>query len=347
MVLLYTLLLLFYSFYAPGYSQNTMTQQTTHVKDQSGFTLDEDPFMQAAQEHDLINFFLRPVNFTPDGLTSYFKYTYNHSQYAEHLSYNLAHMIQFLEYGEKHNQDTGFALSVIKLFMQKIKASPFIDGKSFLITIPHLTDVLKFYTKKKDATFLDGMKSKLKEHMTNIFSKYFSYFQSNPDAFMDALSKQIAHQTNEFFTQQHVDAAHLKKDVLRFFELCINKLILPADNILESWKKVKDIANAFHESLKANIFTGETAFDDISWSLIHRFCYILQLTHKSITQEEYNQIMQEIRTIPCTLLQTEEQEKILQTKKEYLLQQLNNYKHLAHPREKKDYKLEKIMSSLQ
>ena len=254
-------------------------------------------------------------------------------------------MIQFLEYGEQNDQDTGFALSVIKLFMQKIKGSPFIDGHSFLITIPHLTNVLQLYVKKKEASFLGDMKTKLKEHMTNIFSKYFSYFQSKPEAFMDALSKQIAHQTNDFYTQQHVDVAHLKKDILRFFELCINKLILPADDILESWEKVNQIADELHVSLQANIFTGETAFDDICWSLVHRFCYILNLNYRQVPQYTYNKLLQKLRTESCKLLQTEEQEKVLQTKRSFLIAKVEQYKKRAYPPKKQEDKLGKIMSS--
>lgn len=327
-------------------SENTMAQQQKDVKVAPSFEFNENGFILSSQESDLINFFLRPIAFTPEGLSSYFQNVYNHPSYAEHLPYNFAHMIQFLEYGEQNDQDASFALSVIKLFTQKVKACPFIDATSFIVTIPHLTNMLTPYIQKKEASFLGDMKTKLKNHMTNIFSKYFSFFQSNPDAFMDALSKQIAQQTNHLHTQQHVDVAYLKKDFLRFFELCINKLILPADDMLESWSKIKEIADAFHENMKTKCFTGITAYDDICWSLIHRFCYILNLSYKTVPKETYNKMMQEICTQQIKLLKTEEQEKFIQTKKEFLLQKLDYYKHRAYPRKKKAHKLEQIMKTL-
>lgn len=323
-----------------------MAQQPEEVKNDFSLNLESEEFVLSSQEADLINFFLRPVAFTPEGLSSYFQNVYNHPSYAEHLPYNFSHMIQFLEYGEQNNQDASFALSVIKLFTQKVKACPFIDATSFVVSIPHLTKMLTPYVQKKDASFLGEMQTKLKTHMTNIFSKYFSFFQSNPDSFMDALAKQIAQQTNHLHTQQHVDVAYLKKDFLRFFELCINKLILPADDMLESWNKINEIADAFHESMKTESFTGVTAYDDLCWSLIHRFCYILKLSHKTVPKDLYNKIMQEIRNKSFNLLKTEEQEKFIQTKKAFLLENIDRYKHLAYPRKKQASKLERIMQGL-
>jgi hypothetical protein len=333
----------------PYYHQNTIAHQAKDVKkahNNFNFTIESTEFDIASQKNDLINFFLRPITFTPDGLASYFENVYNHPGYAEHLAYNISHMVQFLEYGEQNNQDAAFAISVIKLFTQKIKAAAFIDATNFIITIPHLTKILQPYAQKKAASFLGEMQSKLKNHMTNIFSKYFSFFQSDADAFMDALAKQIAQQTNHLHTQQHVDVAYLKKDFLRFFEICINKLILPADDMLESWHTINQIADAFYLSMNTECFTGISAYDDLAWSLIHRFCYILNLSYRTISQEMYNKIMQEIQNKELHLLKTEEQEKFILTKRGFLLQTLDRYKHLAHPRAKKTNSLETIMDSL-
>jgi len=323
------------------------TQQITHVKKNSSQSASSiNNFLAADQEADLVTFFLRPITFTSAGLKSYFEHVYNHPKYADYLQYNLAHMIQFLEYGLEHQQDTGFALSVIKLFTQKIKACPFVDGTNFTVFVPHLANTLQPYLDKKEAGFLEDIGSKLKLHMTNVFSKYFSYFKSNPDAFMDALSKQIAQQTNQLQTEQHVDIAYLQKDLLRFFELCINKLILPADDISACWKDINATADAFHAILKNNVLTGLTAFDDLSWSLVHRFCYILQLSYKTISQDTYNKIMGDIRNQSYKLLETAEQEEFIQTKRGYLLQQLDYYKHLAYPKTKQQDSLKEIMRLL-
>lgn len=341
-----------FCFYAPINAETTtlpdkVTQQQEHVKEAPALSLKMDELNFASQKEDVTTFFLRPITFNADGLSSYFQYIYNHPKYAEHLSYNLAHMIQFLEYGEQHDQDASFALSVIKLFTQKIKAAPFVDGHSFEFMISHIAKGLQPYMVKKESSFIGEVQSKLKLHMTNIFSKYFSYFQSSPDAFMDALAKQIAQQTNQLQTQQHVDIAHVQKDILRFFEVCINKLILPADDIVESWNKVNEIANRFYDTLQLKIFTGETACDDICWSLIHRFCFILKLSHKSIPKDVYNQIMRDIRTKSFKLFYTEEQEKFIQSKKNFLLQELGRYKRLAYPKKHKKDKLQTIMRSLE
>ena len=350
MFLLYSFLLCSLCFATQIYSDTPRledTQQTAHVKKNSSQTFQTNNFLVLDQEADLVAFFLKPISFTSDGLKMYFEHVYNHPKYSEYLQYNLAHMVQFLEYGIQHKQDASFALSVIKLFTQKIKACPFVDGETFTTSIPHLAKTLKPYIEKKEATFIEDLSSKLKLHMTNVFSKYFSYFKSNPDAFMDALSKQIAQQTNQLHTEQHVDIAYVQKDMLRFFELCINKLILPAENIIECWTEINKIADAFYEILDENILTGPTALDDLGWSLVHRFCYILQLTHKTISKEQYNTIMADVRNKTYKLFQTAEQEEYIQTKKAFLLQQLDYYKHLAYPKTQKRDSLQEVVRLLQ
>ena len=61
------------------------------------------------KEVDLINFFCKPIEFTPDGISYYFKYVYNHPEYVHYLPYSFSHMIQFLEYGTKSGQSEVFA----------------------------------------------------------------------------------------------------------------------------------------------------------------------------------------------------------------------------------------------
>jgi len=274
---------------------------------------------------DLFPYFLRPISFTQSGIADYFTHTYNHEKYTEYLPYNLSHMAQFLEYGHEQKQTEQYAQSIIKLFLQKIKGCDFINSYSLLTTMPRLCDALVPYVQKKEASFLQELQTSLKIRFSNIFSTYNSYFQKNPDAFLDALSEQIAKKTNEVQTKQHIDVAHVKKDVLRFLEICMNKLIWSPEDGYDAWVSVNELADRSHLFLEKELITDIDALDDIHWSLIHRFCYFLDIAQTEISQESFIQMVNDIHTQDLILLKIEEQEDFITNKKDFLLKKIKNY----------------------
>lgn len=278
-----------------------------------------------AQNVDLFPYFLRPISFTQSGITDYFTNTYNHEKYTEYLPYNFSHMIQFLEYGQEQQQTELYAQSIIKLFMQKIKGCDFINSYSLLTAMPRLCDALVPYIQKKEASFLQELQTSLKIRFSNIFSTYNSYFQKSPDAFLDALSEQIAKKTNEVQTKQHIDIEHVKKDILRFLEICANKLIWSPKEGYDAWVSINELADRSHLFLEKNLITDVDALDDIHWSLIHRFCYFLDIAQTDIKQETFIQMVNDIHTQDLILLKIEEQENFITTKKEFLLKKIKNY----------------------
>ena len=146
-------------------------------------------------DSDLLPYFLKPISFTQQGIAHYFTYTYNHEKYTDYLPYNFSHMIQFLEFGQEQKQDERYAKSIIKLFLQKIKGCDFVNSYSLLTAMPKLCDALTPYVQKKEASFLQELQQSLKNRFSTIFSTYNAYFQKSPDAFLDALSEQIAKKT--------------------------------------------------------------------------------------------------------------------------------------------------------
>ncbi len=290
------------------------------------------------QNLDLFHYFMRDVNFSKDGITHYFKYIYNHEKYTEYLPYNFSHMIQFLEFGQSNNQSEAYAKSILKLFLQKIKGCDFINSYSMITAMPKLADALSPYMVKKEANFLEELQKSLKARFSNIFSTYFSYFQKNPDAFLEALSEQIAKKTNEVQTQQHVDVEQIRKDILRFLETCIGKLVWAPQDGYEAWIAINELATQSEQFLDKKLLSDVDAFDDICWSLIHRFCYFIDISAEDISQETFIQIINDIHNEKLILFEIEEQENIMTSKKDYLLKKIKNYCPYVYPTATKEYK---------
>ena len=288
---------------------------------------------------DLFSYFLRPIDFSKEGIAHYFKYTYNHDTYTEYLPYNFSHMIQFLEFGQTHDQNEAYAKSIIKLFLQKIKGCDFVSSYSLITSMPKLADSLAPYIEKKEAGFLEELQKNLKVRFSKIFSTYYSYFQKNPDAFLEALSEQIAKKTNEVQTQQHIDVEQIRKDVLRFLETCISKLVWDPTDAYDAWIAINEIATQTEQFLDKKLLSDVDAFDDICWSLIHRFCYFIDVSSENISQEIFIQIINDIHTEKLILFEVEEQEDLIVHKKDFVLNKIKNYFPYVYPAPNKEYKV--------
>lgn len=276
-------------------------------------------------EEDTISYFLRPIQFTQEGLAHYFKYTYNHESYTDFLPYNFSHMLQFLQFGQTHDQSEQFAKSVIKLFMQKVKACSYINAYSFLETLAPFASCMQPYFSKKEDSFLEKLTFRLKEKFVDVFSQYFTYFKKNPDAFLEALSQQIAHTSINQQTQHHIDLEQLKKDVLRFLEICINKIVWSPEDGYNAWLCMNHIADQAYMFLDKKIITDIDAYDDICWSLVHRFCYFMHLFHKQLPQTFFYAVLHDITTKKLLVFEVEEQEELMTTKKDFLINSLKKY----------------------
>ena len=301
-----------------------------------------DMTVQSKQEADLINFFYKPIGFDPDGINYYFKYVYNHPEYVHYLPYNFSHMIQFLEYGTRTEQTEAFAASIIKLFMQKMKATPYIDAESFTEFLPRFAQAIKPYLEKREASFLQDMQNVLKDRLTNIFAKYFSYFQQNPDGFMSSLAEQIAKQTNQHYTAQHVEVEQLKKDILRFIELCANKLVWSGKDDLHSWYVCNKLAYEAHQCLEQSVLPNQDALDDVCWSLIHRFCYFIELAGDNFDSGFYEHVLHDLKTKPLILTALAEQEDLMTTKREHLVTRLQASQKVAKPKAQRTTSLQNM-----
>lgn len=280
-------------------------------------------------EVDMVNYFCKPIDFTPDGIAYYFKYVYNHPEYVYHLPYNLSHMIQFLKYGVESGQNEAFAASVIKMFLQKMKAAPYVEAESFAAFMPEFVKAMKPYLEKKEAKFLEDMQITLKNKLSEMFARYFNVFQKNPDEFMNSLAGQIVKQSNQSATQQHVETEQLKKDVVRFFEICTNKLIWSEKEDIQSWYNCNRLAHECQICLENGIICDTNALDDMCWSIIHRFCYFVDLSKESLSKDFYTQILDDLQTKPLLLVALEEQEDLMTKKREHMICKIKNCRDVS------------------
>ena len=278
---------------------------------------------EKSPEQELCMLFLQPIQFTSQGIEYYFTHIYNHQQYPEHLALHMQAMLEFLEYGKKQEQDTLFAQSIVKLFLQKIKACPCINAYAFTEHLEKMQPSLTYFLEKKESSFWTTLQKSLKETLTHAFSLNFSAFKQEPDTFLTDLATQLAKQTDTNQTQTHVHTEQVRKDLLRFIELCCNKLVWSPDDGYDAWLNVNALAHICYQYYKLHLISDIESFDDICWSLIHRFCYFLTLAQDDISENVLTQIIDDVQKKELALLMVEEQEDFILSKKQWLLERLN------------------------
>jgi len=183
------------------------------------------------------------------------------------------------------------------------------------------------------------LQQNLKNRFSHIFTNYLSFFQKNPDAFLDALAEQIAKKTNEVQTQHHVDIESIRKDILRFLETCINKLIWSPGDAYDAWHSINELATQCEYFFGKKLLSDVDAFDDLCWSLIHRFCYFIDIAAPDISQDVFIQIINDIHTQKYILFAIEEQESVMMSKKDFLVRKIKNYCPYVYPATQKEYKI--------
>jgi len=210
------------------------------------------------------------------------------------LPYDFSSMIFLLNEGgylkdEKHT----YFRSVMKMYTNFIKQTPFIDAQHFLlilkelstILISHVTEnqlgILKFQTTQYQNTLYTKLLSS--------FSGQYDVFKNTPQEFLQDLSNTITEDITK--TVAYLD---FEQQYVRFLETAYSKLLWDPQNIKESWSSVQEIARLMHDQSEKKIMNDSNNIDDMMWSLVTRYGYFLEMFSEEISAATLKKIKTEI-----------------------------------------------------
>ncbi len=266
--------------------------------------------------------FYAPLDVSPEGIRDFLQSVYNRQEYIEILPNNLSHFIQFLQHGKKTHQTRGFAKSVIKLFSNKLKAVQYINAYAFSLTLAELPNLLEEHFSHKRTTALDTYKETINSILYSTFLSKYDFFKKNPKDFFDSLSLEILNTIENDLPIIHEDIScdELRQTLVRFLEISLGKLIWNPSEHEKIWDNFKTISRQFEQLMEHNIINDANDIDDLYWSLIHRFCFFLEVAAPELPVEFYEAIKNDLATQQLLLLELEEQEELIETKGNYLMQ---------------------------
>lgn len=310
-ILNYISLFLFFAHHATAIDQDT---SITHGMQQFKQVSIKDPFEL---------FWQQPL-YNKLSIKSFLENVYNNNAYAQRfLAFNFSHMHTLLTYAQENEKPKAYVVSVLKLFTQKLKSATYINAYAFselLILLPELLKPLAL----SDLSHKEVIKRAVKDRLYTFFLQEFNELKESPEDTLNKLSNNlydIAH-TQSSYSSDDIALTELQQSIGKFLEVTLGKLIWCATDQQEVWKSVKDISYNLELLLVNNSIANVETLDELYWTLIHRFCYFLNVAGNQLKQECYHTIQEDLTHKRFTLWASPEREAYITSKEDHFKQAL-------------------------
>jgi hypothetical protein len=266
----------------------------------------------------------------------YIKKDYNKRNYANIISQDGTHIVDFLELGNELNLDAATTYVFLRLIYNKTKACELVDDTVILQILSRSPELLCRFFDQDNCSRKKQNTKYIKQHVEDVlltkFTDHLDSFYRSPDAFLSTISKDIAKKfkqeiaaINKKHEEKSVQAEtieRLRQTIIKFFELATSKAIWNIQEPEGIWNSFLSLANGFQQ-LGANMIVNHMDdLDDLLWSLVHRFCYFLDLAGTSLPVAFFEEIEQDLEQKVVFFLETKEQDDGIKSKKETLLEGL-------------------------
>lgn len=284
------------------------------------------PVVPVSLETTMLTYFAQPVSLTPTGIKKFLSQTYNHHDYAlEFLPNNFSHFLQFLRKGKDTHQKRAYVQSVFRLFGNKLKSTSYINAYAFssvLQELPHL--LADYFIEIKATKNTAALQTHVNEMLYSRFLSQFQSFKNNPVEFLDTLSQDIVsaiEQQEPSTPNDPVSIEELRKTMLIFLEVALNKLIWNPKDEDETWRSVKNVADELSILFEHNIIVDQEDLNDLFRTLIERYCTFIDIAGTELSPDFFDRIKKDIDSQSLLLLDLEEEEEV-ESKCERLLRSL-------------------------
>ena len=239
------------------------------------------------------------------GIKSFLTEVFNDSRYAAHiLPNNFFHFIELLDYGSKNNKPYSYMLSIVRLFTNKLKACRYVNGYEYYTMLIQLNPIVERYFNPKRK--FDSPRDLIFHMIYPALEGRWTEFINEPKAFL----RDLSHQMN--------DALELRKALMLFFEVSLNKLVWSPEDQVDTWNCVKSIATELGALQPHSVIVDTDDLNNLYITLLERYCLFMELTGMQLSDSVYDAITQDINIHNLPWLELEEQDALLETKAQRL-----------------------------
>lgn len=272
-----------------------------------------------------------PIIFSKGGLTKYLQNIFNRPEYAQDIvPHDLSHFVQCLDYVQNRFQKRIHGRHVIRIFTHKLRAAPYLNDKAFLTMLDEVFPIMRRYLDGAEQKVATTMKQSINKILYDTFLAQFSEFKASPQSFFDALADDITatlYDTQTLLLDISLD--ELRQVFSRFLELGLSKLVWHAQEGTKTWKVAKDICDRFVRMSDAKMFDSDELYE-LHDSLFERYCYFLDIVNFNMPNSFFSDLRRTIAHETTPLLDDEELELCLETRRQRFARLLNEYEFKLH-----------------
>ena len=274
----------------------------------------------------------------------FIKEVYNENEYIDVISQNAEHIVQFLELATEFSLDIDNVYVCMRLFYNKIKGCEAIDDSMLNHVMPHFKRHLsRFFKNTNDDKIIFNVEF-LKKNIDNIiinsitnglpeFKKEENQINPITKNLFTLIENEALRTTNEI--TKYEQRTRLRGLIIKFFEVVLQKIIWNPRSPEGIWTSFLSIAHNLQLFGRHEIIDHMDDLDDLLWSLIHRFCFFIDLVGVTLPLNFYQEVESDILNKVVFFLETPEQDYDIKTKKEVLAMSLFRSKTKALALEQK------------
>jgi hypothetical protein len=270
---------------------------------------------------------------TTTGFTNFLKNSFNRPEYAQaFLPNNFLHIEQLLHHGFDSKQSRAYTQSVFRLFANSLKGSPYVNAQAFNIFLDQMPRLIEqhFLIQRSN---IQVMQEKINNVLYARFLEKFADFKNDPHIFFTDLSLEIIDSLSASHDIGDISLEELRKTMLVFLEISLNKLIWSPEDSLDTWKTVKSLGEKLAHLMNINAIADTDDLNDLFVTLIERYCFFIDIAGDNLPASFYRDIKADLTTCSLPLLTLGEQEPLLEPKAKRLLKTIT----LAQEKQRKAF----------
>lgn len=255
----------------------------------------------------------------PQDLNFFITHIYNSPLYVQdYLPNDLSDMLRFLRYGNQTYKNRTYVQQVIRLSNNKLKRCHYLNPEAFSQLLDELPNLLERHCVPQKIFTFDLVQQQVNKSIEKYVQSHAMQSLQTRDM-VDTLSKDIAQALDTYSAQQSTSVDELRKTIQIFCEISISKLIWAPQDGITSWAWVKKISQQLTRLHEASLMNDTDDLNDLFISLIERYCYFVELMAQDFTPEFYTALREELQRTTPAVLDFQEQEPTLETKRMRLL----------------------------
>lgn len=253
----------------------------------------------------------------------------SHPNYVvDTLPYDWSDLLVLMQYSQNMDQPITYTNEIVQIYKNLIKGCPYIHPRALLTFLDEFPSLIESYfipykalrslkNSLQDVPLdpLERLQQSFSAILYNNFTTDYPAFKQDPVNFLQELA------LNTFqIAQEEIMIQALRKNLIWLIDIAIGKLVFNLlHEPLRSWEEVKTIANKLTQLANLNIINNIDDLDGLFWSLVHRFCFFVDINGAKLSENFYETVKNDLLTKEMFFLDLEEYADFLQTKRDHLL----------------------------